>query len=90
MGVLWPRPILASDTHSIKQQKTAPYGVRKPKIKRNAGKRKTTVNHEDIADGHTAIPFAIQAPATASLRSNKAIPALPTGNMVNSLCTHSA
>ena len=87
MGVLWSRPIFISDTDSIKQQRAAPYGVRKPKIKRKAGKRKTSENHEDAADGHTAIPFAMQAPATASLRSNKAIPALPTGNMVNNLCT---
>lgn len=88
MGALWPRPIFMSDTDSIKQQKAAPYGVRKPKIKRNAGKIKTSANREDIADGHTAIPLVMQAPATPSLRSNKAIPALPTGNMVNNLCTH--
>src|SRR5580698_6374289 len=55
-------------------------------IREDAGKRKTIRIQNDVTDAPFAVPSTIRVVAAATRRRRSATPALPAGNMENSLC----
>jgi hypothetical protein len=78
---------VTTSTSSSKHDNAAQYGVKSPTNKHNATTAATTsTTNPELGAQHFTVLINTVTP-TIDRKTTKAIPALPEGNIVNSLCT---
>jgi hypothetical protein len=81
-------PRLSMRTPSCRRQlSAAAYGVSRPTQRKMAGTRKIAAVQKEVTIAQFSVPSTRRVVATETLKTRSAAPAIPVGNIENSLCT---